>query len=129
MTIHRTYFILLLSLFASFYTQAGEALCRTNDHGVSYCKYAGKLNSVYINSDNTVMAYFEDEFNVSHTNLIGADKVYSKAAAILDTGNNDAFLRNTFNLLLQAKANDRKVVIHMRKKVDGLMIIDRVWMQ
>ncbi|MBC7008312.1 hypothetical protein BIZ38_07515 [Pseudoalteromonas sp. BZK2] len=95
--------------------------------GVGYCKYVGRVKSLYVNSSNIILLYFDTPVERSQPNQYGFNISYDSAAAI-DISQHPEFATYFYSTALAAQASGRNVSIQMRGVQSGYLKIDRIWL-
>ncbi len=116
-------FILLLCLMpvAVF----AKPTCQDHPSG-PYCSYTGKVASIYVNTSNTILVYFDAPVDVSLANSFGMNITNSVAAAV--SNENPEFAKMFYSTALTAQASGRAISIQMRGNHGGYLKIDRIWL-
>ncbi len=127
MKIFNKFFLAVVILF--FNTDnifAAAPQCNAND-GKPFCGYVGKVKSIYVNTANSILLYFDT--NLDLTNAADAGLSVSKAsAAIIKVDDNPEFAKLFYSTALAAQSTGRNITIQMRGVLNGYLIIDRIWL-
>ncbi|MCL2914649.1 hypothetical protein L2725_12810 [Shewanella corallii] len=111
--------LLSTSLFAA------PPTCHSSHDG--YCQYSGTVKSIYVNSGNVILMYFDTGFDPSSASGAGFTVSNGNAAAIRIT-DNPAFANLFYSTALAAQASGRPVTVQMRGVISGYLKIDRIWL-
>ncbi len=114
------------TLLMPFLNASADApTCHEGSSGVPYCEYKGKVKTLYVNSDNQILLYF-DEPAPSFDSIDSA--ITQRSAAVVNMNTHPEFAKLFYSTALSAQATNRKVVIHMRSRQDSYSVIDRIWL-
>ena len=119
-------FLLFFATFFSSYSYAAAPTCHDNK-GAGYCKYVGKVKSIYVNSSNIVLLYFDTPVDVSQPQEYGFN-ISNGFAAAIDITKTPEFASYFYSTALAAQASGRNVSIQMRGVQSGYLKIDRIWL-
>ncbi len=108
--------------------EQGISTCRTNDYGVSYCKYEGKIKQLYVNSQDTIIVYLYNPVEPGIAKSFDFDVENTSVAAHQASDRNQVFSDYLYTLLLEAKINNKPVTLHFRHVENQRFIIDRAWL-
>ena len=95
-------------------------------HG-GYCQYDGKVKSIYVNSGNIILLYFDTAIPTGDVSVAGFSITNGGAAAYRMT-DNPAFANLFYSTALAAQASGRAVTIQMRGTESGYLQFDRIWL-
>lgn len=118
--------ILIVLLVTSGVCFAVAPTCHSNG-ATNYCKYYGKVSSIYINSGNIILIYFENAIDVSVASSFGFNISHGEAAAF-NVSDNPDFAKLFYSTALAAQASGRNVNIQMRDVQNGYLKFDRIWL-
>jgi hypothetical protein len=104
---------------------ADEALCKESQTGTPYCRYKGTIKQFYINSDNLLLVFLNDDFNLVNAKNLGYDLKASNIMALTINSENE----NIFTALVLAFEHQYPVEIHARDTEFKYIKIDRVWIK
>ena len=102
-----------------------EALCKASESSTPYCKYTGKIEKVYLNSEGLALIYLGADFSKSGAKQFGYEVSSSKIMAIDVTENE--LNRLIYQSIVSAMAEDYSVEFHARGTLNGYIKLDRVW--
>lgn len=122
-------FKLLLFLYVTFFTFDSYAAAPTcHDYKESgYCKYVGKVKSIYVNSSNIILLYFDTPVDLSQPQEYGFN-ISNNFAAAIDITKSPEFAKLFYSTALAAQASGRNVSIQMRGVQSGYLKVDRIWL-
>lgn len=106
---------------------ASNFVCRTNKFEISYCRYIGKIERLYLNTERTFIAYFENKINLEDVEQYGFEVTSDRGAAMTITQENETTASLIYESLLEAKIHEKEVTIHMRASDGTFLQIDRLW--
>ena len=122
----KTLFIVLLLCVFSTYTYADAPNCLENGDD-DYCGYTGKVQSIYVNSGNLVLMYFDTPMDPENAKLAGMQITVPNAGAV-SIDQNPEFAKLFYSTALSAQATKRNVSVQMRGQIGGFPKIDRIWL-
>lgn len=122
--------VVLLGLFVSMAlisinSHAGKPACYSSHGG--FCSYKGKVKSIYINSGNAILLYFDTPLAAGDSDIAGYS-TSNYSAAIVSVSENLEFAKLFYSTALTAQASGRDVSIQMRGTLSGYMKADRIWL-
>ncbi len=105
---------------------AGTPTCHDHSSG-SYCRYTGQVQSIYINTGNLILLYFDSPIDVSVPSEKGFHITNGSATAFL-VDERPEFAKLFYSTALAAQASGREVTIQMRGTQHGYLRFDRIWL-
>lgn len=116
--------VLLLTAAES---RAGAPTCHTHHHG-NYCAYVGTVKSLYINSGNQILMYFDTPMDPSTPTSVGISGVSNHTATAFYLPDNTEYGKLLYATLLAAQSRGATVSIQMRGTYNGYLVVDRIWL-
>jgi len=114
--------------YSDYIITSSESICRTSDNGSHYCRYKGKIEQTYVNSDGLALYFINepfDETDVSNKEFVGVKSFGAVSLGVEETEIN----KEMRALLKDAFLENKKVELHMRKVKSGYLMIDRMWIK
>ena len=115
---------LILVLFVSS-SWAAAPTCHNN--AGSYCRYTGKVSSIYVNSGNLILMYFDTPVDIAEAAAVGFNITQNNAAAYRISENPD-FAKLFYSTALAAQATGRDIYIQMHSTEGSYLKFDRIWL-
>jgi hypothetical protein len=109
--------LFLLMTLPTTQLHAGAPTCHAVYNG--YCEYKGKVKSIYINSGNSILLFFDTPLAEGTSEIAGLNATQSAAAVLLNE--NPEFAKLFYSTALTAQASGREVSIQMRGTFDGYL--------
>ena len=117
----------LVALLGAPVANAASPTCHETS-GASYCKYTGKVKSLYINDKNLILVFFDEPLDVAQANAVGIPINVGDAASY-PAAENVQFAEMLYSTLLAAQASKREVLMQMRGVAGTRAKIDRIWLK
>lgn len=114
-----------VSFFLLIYMQLHLLFMNIKEWGIVNMQV--RLKSLYVNSSNIILLYFDTPVERSQPNQYGFNISYDSAAAI-DINQHPEFATYFYSTALAAQASGRNVSIQMRGVQSGYLKIDRIWL-
>ncbi len=122
--------IIILSVVILFFNTdnlfAAAPKCNAND-GKPFCGYVGKVNKIYVNTNNSILLYFDTKLDIGNATGVGFN-VSRNNAAIIKVDGNPEFAKLFYSTALAAQASGRNISIQMRGVNSGYLMADRIWL-
>lgn len=93
-----------------------------------FCEYRGKVRSLYINADGSILLYFDIPLPKGEEANAGIS-VTDYSSAIVSLNDTPDFAKLFYSTALSAQASGREVTIQMREALAGRLKADRIWIQ
>lgn len=128
--------ILLLALTALLLCGAAafadKPIFNVSASGEHYGQYSGTIKYIYVNDANLILMYFDTPLNISETAgyvaYHNSPPVLNPNAAVVSITNTPEFAKYFYATALMAQALNKKVIIQMRKTLNGYVVADRIWL-
>ncbi|WP_083253139.1 hypothetical protein [Enterovibrio norvegicus] len=117
--------LLFLAVATSTPIRAATPICHSTPH--NYCQYHGMVKSIYVNSGNIILLYFDTPLHINSASSVGFNVSFGEAAAIY-INDNPEFANLFYSTALAAQASNQPVTIQMRGEHSGYLKIDRIWL-
>jgi hypothetical protein len=121
--------LFLIYLIFSAPVKAATSLCKGSETSTTYCKYIGKDEQIYINSDGLVLIFLEKEIPIDMAKEFGFSITSGKAVVFEVTEKNSYLTSLIHNTVVEALTEKLEIEIHTRSTLKGYMKLDRIWVK